>query len=147
MVNNLSINNKMSLGSRFGLGVILGEPTGLTMKGYVSPVVALDLIASWSFVDDAITIIGDVTWDVTDVAIQSTTFSMPFYLGAGIKVGFVRGGKNKGKEIVGARVPVGLAMQFTRIPLEAFVEVAPGMEFTPATEFDFTGGLGARFYF
>lgn len=133
-------------GKRFGAGIVLGEPTGITVKGYLTEQVALDLIASWSFVDDAVTLIGDVTCDILDTG-SSNAFSAPFYAGAGAKVGFDRKGKNDGRTIVGIRVPVGVALQFARHPVELFFEVGPGIELAPATEVDVTGGAGVRFYF
>jgi hypothetical protein len=132
---------------RFGIGIIAGEPTGLSLKGYLTSQFAIDAIASWSFVEDSFTLIGDLTYDFFDFNTNLSSFSLPFYAGAGVKIGFDQGGKNDGKTIVGVRIPIGVAMQFVKYPVEVFFEVAPGIEFSPETEFDFTGGIGARFYF
>lgn len=134
-------------GRRFGAGVIVGDPTGLTLKGYLTDRLALGAIASWSFVNDAFTAIGDVTYDILDIPTPVSTITFPFYVGVGGKVG-IRGKKdNQRKTIVGIRVPVGVAAQWTNIPVEVYVEAAPGIEVLPGTEFDFTGGIGARYYF
>lgn len=134
-------------GKRFGVGIIAGDPTGLSAKGYVTERFAIDGIFSWSFVDEAFIIIGDLTYDFLDIPINSSKFSLPFYAGAGMKIGFDQKGKNDGETLVGVRVPVGVALQWTNYPIEVFFEVAPGIELSPESEFDVTGGIGVRFYF
>lgn len=134
-------------GKRFGAGIVAGDPTGLSAKGYITQKFAIDGIVSWSFVDESLTLIGDLTYEFLDIPVNVTSFSLPFYAGAGIKVGFDQGGKNDGRTLVGIRVPVGVAMQFVKYPIEVFFEVAPGIEVAPASEFDITGGIGARWYF
>lgn len=132
---------------RFGAGIFLGEPTGVTFKGYLTKPLALDAYASWSFADDAFVIISDVTYEFLDIPVDTDNFTLPFYAGAGAKIGFDRKGKNKGKTTGGIRVPLGVAMQFVKHPIEVFFEVAPGIELAPSTEADVTGGMGGRFYF
>lgn len=134
-------------GDRFGLGIILGEPSGLSAKGYFSPRVAGDLIVSWSFVHDALIIVGDVLYDFVDIPVNTRSFTLPFYAGVGGMIGFIEKGNDDGKTFVGVRVPVGVAMQFTNYPIEVFFEVAPGIELAPSTDPDVTGGIGARFFF
>ena len=132
---------------RVGAGFYLGDPTGVTVKGYLTPDLALDGIFSWSFIDDAFTIISDVTYDFFDIPVGAKGFTMPFYAGFGGKLGFDRHGKNDGKTIFAFRAPFGPALQFVRVPVELFLEVSPGLQVAPKTEFDMTGGVGARFYF
>ena len=134
-------------GKHFGLGFILGDPTGLSGKVYITERFAIDAIASWSFVDDAIVIIGDLTYDILDIPVDVQAFTLPFYIGAGAKVGFIEKGNDDGETLVGIRGPVGVAMQFNNLPIEVFFEVAPGIELAPETEADVTGGIGIRFYF
>lgn len=130
---------------RFGIGLYLGEPTGFTGKGYLTDQLAIQGILSWSFVDDAFTIIGDVTYDVLDIPVDVRAFTLPFYIGAGVKVG-INGGKDD-NTLVGIRVPLGVAMQFVNHPVEVFFEIAPGVGVAPETDFDISGGVGGRFYF
>lgn len=131
---------------RFGLGIIAGEPTGITAKGYLTPKVAVSGIASWSLVNESFTLISDVSYQFFDLA-DTSTVSVPFYVGAGALLGFDQGGKNDGKTLFGVRVPVGVSVQWDNHPFEVFLEVAPGIEMVPDTEFEMTGGVGARFYF
>lgn len=136
---------------RFGAGIVVGEPTGITLKGYPGKYLAVDAIVSWSFVDHAFTIIGDVTYDFFDIPIHTAVATFPFYAGAGAKVGIHSDREHdhvhEHRTRVGIRVPVGVAAQWTQYPVEVYLEVAPGIELAPETEFDISGGLGARFYF
>lgn len=130
---------------KLGAGIVLGDPTGFTAKGYVAPKFAVDAYLSWSFVEDAFTIIGDVTYDFLEIPVKTDKITLPFYAGAGAKVGTSRGRTNQ--TVVGLRIPVGIAAQFIKYPVEIFLEIAPGMELSPATEADLTGGIGGRYYF
>lgn len=132
---------------RFGAGLYLGIPTGITVKGYLTEKWALDGIFAWSFTGEGFTLIGDATYDFFDIPVHASSFTLPFYAGVGGKLAFGRDGDDDGKTIAGIRVPVGVAMQFLRHPIEIFIEAAPGIEVIPEAEFDITGGVGARFYF
>ena len=132
---------------RVGAGVVLGDPSGLTIKGFISPRLSLGGIISWSFIDEAFLVVGDVDYEFLEIPIETDKISLPFYAGGGLKVGFDQGGMDKDRTIVGIRVPFGVAVQWTRHPLEVFFEVAPGIDLAPSTKGDLTGGIGARFYF
>ena len=135
--------------SRFGAGVYLGDPVGFTAKFYLTDRVALDSVLAWSFVDESFTMLGDVTYDFFELKVKKhqRDVSVPFYAGVGAKVAFDEDKNGDDETTGGMRIPVGLAVQWKDYPVELFVELAPGVQFAPETEFDFTGGIGARFYF
>ncbi|MDP2599618.1 MAG: hypothetical protein Q8P84_02650 [Deltaproteobacteria bacterium] len=136
-------------GKRFGAGLYLGEPTGITLKGYLTEQLAINGVAAWSFTTDSLMVIGDVVFDFFDIPVDSDAVNIPFYAGAGAVIS-IDGGRGAGRSdgtTAGVRIPVGVAFQWTRHPVEAFVEVGPGVRLAPNTEFDLTGGVGARYYF
>jgi hypothetical protein len=47
----------------------------------------------------------------------------------------------------GARIPLGLSFFIPDTQLELFLEIGPALLLIPETDFDFTGGIGARYYF
>jgi hypothetical protein len=55
-------------------------------------------------------------------------------------------GDGDGKVGFGVRVPLGARWVFRGTPLEAFVELVPGLRLFPDTSFDFGGGLGIRWF-
>ena len=48
---------------------------------------------------------------------------------------------------VGIRIPLGVDYIFAESPFDVFVEIAPILNLVPETEFDWSGGVGARFWF
>ena len=63
------------------------------------------------------------------------------YLGGGGKIAFSK------DTTIGVRIPFGLVYMFSDLPLDVFLELAPGMNLVPATTFDGGGGIGIRYWF
>jgi hypothetical protein len=126
--------------SGFGVGVIFGEPTGLSLKSWLSSKNAVDAAVTWSSIDDFVYLHADFlihSFDVIDVS----DGQLPLYYGIGAKVGF-------GNDLVfGARIPVGLDYMFSGAPVDIFVEIVPGLTIIPAFDFDIDGGIGVRYWF
>ena len=127
--------------SGFGIGVILGEPTGLSGKVWLSRHEAVDMGLAYSFRDKGyFHIHGDYLWHFPDV-IQSTE-RFPLYAGIG---GRLAAGRGSG--IFGVRIPLGVAFWPRSAPIEIFLEAVPILDLAPATELSGNGGIWARFYF
>jgi hypothetical protein len=128
---------------KFGAGIILGEPTGVSAKYFLNDRMAVDAAAGWSLHDDSeFYMHGDLLFHSFDlIPVQSGR--MPVYVGAG---GFVRFRDDDDTQ-AGVRVPVGVSYMFEKAPVDIFVEFAPGIDLTPSTRADFTGGIGVRFWF
>lgn len=134
-------------GRRFGAGIVAGEPTGITLKGYLTQRMAIDATASWSFVNRGFTVLGDVTFEVANFPISSGTVTLPFYVGAGAVIGINPHKNSNHDTIFGVRVPLGIAVQWVNTPVELYLEAGPGIKLAPETNFQITGGLGVRYYF
>ncbi|TFH27347.1 MAG: hypothetical protein E4H10_04165 [Bacteroidia bacterium] len=127
--------------SGFGLGVVFGEPTGLSAKMWTSERTALDAAVAWSFVDYGwLYLQADFLVHNFDL-ISVSEGSLPVYFGVGAYVGL---SSDFG---LGARVPVGIAYHFEGTPVEVFAELVPGLALLPEIRLNFGGGLGARYYF
>lgn len=123
----------------FGIGMQLGEPTGVDAKIWTNNVNALDFGLAWSFDDrEEMIMQADYVWHSFDVFPVSQG-ELPIYFGVGARFIFSE------DPLLGARVPVGLAYMLETFPLDVFVEIAPILNLTPATRFDLGGGLGVRF--
>lgn len=123
----------------FGIGVIAGEPTGITAKTYLSGNDAVDIAASWSFVREAIYLHADYIRHFPGVIDRDFD---DFILYAGIGGLIELGNENA----FGARMPVGINYFFPELPIELFLEIGPAFLLLPETRFELTGGIGARFY-
>ena len=122
-----------------GLGVILGSPSGISLKYWKSGNHAFDAGLAWNFAgEDAISVHGDYLWHSW---LESETGRFAVYYGIGAQTLLAN------ESTIGARIPVGLTYILDDAPIDFFLEVAPIFEVIPNTEFEGAGGIGARFYF
>jgi hypothetical protein len=124
----------------FGMGIMLGEPTGLNAKIWTSPQNAVDVGLAWSFRGEGFFHFhADYLWHFPR-AIRSTE---RFALYAGI--GGLLGGRHE--SVLGIRVPLGIEWWPRNTSLDVFFELAPILDLAPATEFEMDGAIGIRFFF
>ncbi|MDY7029116.1 MAG: hypothetical protein SVR04_12520 [Spirochaetota bacterium] len=140
LISAVLLTNLYAEGQKFGLGVIAGEPTGITAKMYLSENDAVDAAASWSFVKDRIHLHADYIRHFPGV-IDREFDDFVLYAGVG---GLV---ELDDESEFGARIPVGVNYYFNSVPVELFLEIGPALLLIPETRFEFTGGIGARYYF
>ncbi|MCF8241413.1 MAG: hypothetical protein K9J16_08490 [Melioribacteraceae bacterium] len=136
------IGNSNAQDQGFGAGIILGEPTGLSGKLWVGNITAFDFAAAWAFKGDGNLLLqADHVWHRYNL-INVSTGKLPLYYGLGGRVILA-----SNDPYLGIRFPVGLAYQFSGFPADLFFELVPIMDLAPATDFDFGGGLGFRYFF
>ncbi|HUW22419.1 MAG TPA: hypothetical protein VMW39_00060 [bacterium] len=125
----------------FGLGIILGSPTGLSAKIWLSKSTAFDGAAAWSFSRKGrFQIHGDYLWHNFNL-IKVEEGSFPLYYGLGFRFNF-------GDETeAGIRFPIGLEYLFSRAPFDVFIEVVPVLRVIKKTDFEMEGAIGVRFFF
>ncbi len=125
----------------FGAGIILGEPTGLSAKAWVSHQNAVDFGLAYSFRGKGyFHLHADYLWHFPNV-IQSPE-RIPLYTGIGGRLAV-----GSGSGVFGIRIPFGIAYWLSSAPIEFFLEIAPILDLAPATELSGNGGIGARYYF
>lgn len=133
---------------RFGLGVVIGEPTGVTAKWFLDERQALDLTAAWSLSGrDAFHLHGDWLYHWMGAWEVSRGRWAP-YVGIGARLRLREDEPDDDDdETFGVRVPAGVAYHLEPIPLEVFAEVGPTVDVAPDAEADLDVGVGARWYF
>ncbi len=125
----------------FGLGVILGEPTGVCFKAWAGARSAVAGAAAWSFGhQDSLHVHLDYLLH-SFRTIRLENGYLPLYYGIGFRV------KNERDVRLGVRIPVGVNYMFEKVPLDIFVEIAPIFDLSPRTDLFFNGGIGVRYYF
>lgn len=128
-----------------GLGIIVGEPTGLSAKTWLRDGGALAAAAAWSFKDeDALDLHLDY---LRHVNISSPTERDGGRLRPRLHYGV--GGRLKAESDtrLSVRFPVGITGHPRSVPVDVFVEVVPLLDLAPATEIDMSAAIGARYYF
>jgi hypothetical protein len=125
----------------FGLGIILGEPTGLSAKKWLNSHSAMDFGVAWSFgAEDSFHLHADYIYHNFNMfAVEKG--KLPLYFGIGARF------KAQPEATLGARIPVGICYIFENAPLDLFLELGPVLDLVPDVRFRFTGSVGARFYF
>jgi len=125
----------------FGLGVIVGEPTGVSFKYWTDSNSAFDGAVAWSFIDGgALHLHADYILHSFNL-IRVASGSLPFYYGIGGRIKFL---DDAG---IGVRVPVGLAYLFGGTPIDIFFEVVPILDLAPKTDFKINAAIGGRYFF
>ena len=143
LVLSLAMNASAMERNRFGIGVILGEPTGITGKYMINDKNAIDVGVGWEISgDNELHIYGDYLFHLYDV-IEVPKGKLPIYFGGGARWIYREDNDNR----LGVRIPVGLEYLFEDISLGAFVEIVPIVNLTPDTEGDLEGGIGIRYFF
>ncbi len=130
-----------SQNKEFGLGIIVGEPTGVSFKYWTDNNSAFAGAVAWSFIDGgALHIHADyILHSFNLIPVESG--NLPFYYGIGARIKFL---DNAG---IGVRVPVGLAYIFDDTPIDIFLEVVPILDLAPKTDFKINAAIGGRYFF
>jgi hypothetical protein len=133
-----------------GVGLIIGEPTGLSAKYYLADDTAIDLAVGFSFLGQGIQVHSDFLWHPW-VLERQETFVLPVYIGAGLRVHDRNTRSGDGDHVrIGLRTVGGVLFDFVTVPLDVFAEVSAVFDYrTRGSAFgvDFNGGAGIRYYF
>jgi len=132
----------------FGIGIVLGEPTGISAKLYLTDDTAIQAAVGINFIGSGVQ--GNAEYLLHPWVLQDRDlFSLPVYLGPGLR--FIQyGGRGvESHAAIGLRAVIGMQFDFKEQPLDAFVEVAGVVEydFTEKGEVALNLGAGVRYYF
>lgn len=140
----------------FGLGFIVGEPTGISFKGWVGNTQAIDGAVAWSLGHgNVLNVHMDYLFHNYDL-IRVGKGKLPLYYGPGARIRAWQHGEywhhgewhpTDGHADIAFRFPVGLDYQFDGTPLDVFLEAVPTLGVLPATYFGVGAGLGIRYWF
>lgn len=130
----------------FGIGLIIGDPTGLSMNYRLSSQRSVDGALAWSIGrDPGFKIHSDYLWH-RDGIVKADKFALDLHYGVGARIWSLSNRQNENLR-VGPRVPIGIGSNFNQKALEIFTEIALVMNVIPATTADIDLGIGARVYF
>jgi hypothetical protein len=136
---------------QLGIGLIVGEPTGLSMKYWLDDEHAVDAAAAWSFWDGhGFQLHADYLWHNFDLLGSAAACdTLPVYYGVGARLKFREDNGTRddhGATVFGLRVPLGVSYLFDDAPFDIFVEVAPIVDVAPHVDLNFEVAVGLRFY-
>jgi hypothetical protein len=124
-----------------GVGIMVGEPTGLSAKLWTSRGHALDFGAAWSFADEtALNVHADYLIHRPGPP-EISVGGLLFYCGVGGRIKL-----EEDNNRVGVRIPLGVTYLFGQSHLDFFFEIAPVLDLAPSTDLRVNGGFGLRYY-
>jgi hypothetical protein len=143
VISSLGIKSAFAQSKGFGLGVVLGEPTGLAGKYWLENGNAIDFGLGYAFSsnDSRVNLHVDYLFHNYS-AIRSAEKFVLFY-GVG---GRIVTSDNKSAWL-GLRGVIGIDWFIKNAPIDVFLEAAPVFDIAPNTGLDLDAGLGVRFFF
>jgi hypothetical protein len=134
----------------FGAGLIVGEPTGVSVKYYLGDDTAIDGAIGGAFLGKGVQVHADYLWHPW-ILETKPSFVLPVYGGLGMRVLDRNGGGGDEDHFrFGLRVVGGLLFDFTEAPLDVFLEIAGVGDYRTkgdAFGLDINLGAGVRYYF
>jgi hypothetical protein len=129
----------------FGIGLFVGEPTGLDLKVDLQPKSALDIVIGVVSINDGGRDVsyGHLTYLYTVTTGRGRTVRIPLRLGIGASVF----GVTEDNTQLAARVPFELGIRFRRSPLEIYGEITFVLRLIDDVDTNLDGGVGLRLYF
>ena len=128
--------------SGYALGIIAGEPTGISAKYWTTTTTAFDFGLGYSFERNSrMHLHADYLFHARNIF--NTTENVSLHYGPGGRIRLVEDGKSR----LGIRFDVGLTWIPKNSPVDVFLEIAPLLDIIPETDFSFNGGIGVRYYF
>jgi hypothetical protein len=126
-----------------GIGLIVGDPTGVSIKFLNSGYRHFNGAVSWNSGnrnhDGSLYLHADYIFKKWNIfSGRATNFQT--FIGAGL-------GLNTGAEALGVRIPLGIGYVFSEVPIDAHIEVVPGLLLIPDTDFFVDAAFSIRFLF
>jgi hypothetical protein len=122
----------------FGIGLMIGDPTGISAKLWKNKVNALSGGLGFG---TGLNIHADYIWHDFDIIDDLEEGKLPIYYGLGIKID-----SRKNDIKIGVRGVLGLTYIFGEDPFDIFMELSPVLELNSDTRFYSTAAIGYRYY-
>lgn len=136
------LNSAQAQERTFGIGGIIGDPDGISVKAWLSEstaiagAISVDLGENYSWLSvhaDFLKQNTVVTWE--EALLQT-------HYGGGVRI--VSGDF---QDYIALRAPVGIDVNAIDAPVEVFMEVVPTIDVDPEFYFYFSGAMGFRYFF
>lgn len=133
-----------------GVGLFVGQPTGLDLKIGLERRTALDVVIGWDRLDEGRVDYAHATFLANLGVARGRSVLVPFRVGVGVAV--FDGAGAFGDEVnVAVRAPIELGLRFRRTPVELYGELALKLTLIDGnddhSDVDGDGGVGLRVYF
>lgn len=136
-------------GGDFGLGLIIGDPTGVNGKYFLSSELAIDGAIGFGVLGGHHTKLqADFLWHFG--VDRWSAAALDLYLGVGPALAVHDHhdhNHDHGNLWIGARAPFGASLAFSKVPLDVFLELAVGLWLVEHLHTDLDAAIGVRYWF
>lgn len=126
----------------FGVGIIVGLASGLSLKNWIDSAGAIQIDANWNFDYGAFGVGVAYLFHNFDLIKNVQYSKLPVYFG--IK-GW--GAFAANSAVIGIQVPLGIVWIPRTAPIDVFLQFEPGLSIIPGTHWAYNAGIGIRYYF
>ncbi len=128
----------------FGFGVMLGHPTGLSVKTRLNKREAIAYGAAWKFEEEhQVHLHADYLLHEYNIFQQpQARQQLPVYFGAGLRILH----DEDDDDLIGLRIPLGIVFEPAKAPVDVFAEIVPMIDLFPETGLSLHAAVGARFF-
>ena len=121
-----------------GLGIIVGDPYGITGKYWLNKTEAIDAAIGFG----NLSVQADYLWHKWDLFPRPSVGQIAGYCGLGLKIK-----DNDHDTEFGVLGPLGIAYELPQHHIELFAELVPVLDLAPDVELNLDGGIGIRYFF
>jgi hypothetical protein len=127
---------------RWEIGVVLGQPTGLSAKYWINSRSTIDGAVAYELRDeeDRVDLYADYQFNFLFLPVGQGVVPLYFGLGPFVEL-------STDEVALGARIPVGVQYFIPNARLSLFGELAPVLEVVPSSDVGIRGGVGIRLVF
>lgn len=148
LVSLMIILSTSAMAEGFQAGVILGAPTGISLKQELGNNRAIDGVIAYSLDKDmGFDIHADYLFENAKRFTPQGVHPLDLYYGLGLRVVNYDRGEHNDKLGFGPRLPLGVTMDFTNPSIQLFAEMALILDVVPATDVFLDAGIGVRLKF
>ena len=130
---------------RFGLGISVGDPVGMSCKYWLTQKSAFDIALGWQGDDNTYFHIDYLSHNYKSIPKGELTGDIPFYRGIGLRCDRIFTARNDLR--LGIRFVLGINYLFEGVPGDIFAELVPTLVIQPDVTAMISASIGARYYF
>ncbi|AHI05729.1 hypothetical protein BDW_06115 [Bdellovibrio bacteriovorus W] len=144
----MSLSAPLAAHAESALGVVLGDPSGLSARHRVDAGHSLEGALAFSAGHRrGFHIHGTYLWDKARTFVVEHSNIVELYYGLGFRLINIDGGRYNGDVALGPRAPLGLLYKIDNPNLEFFAELSLALDIVPSIDVDLDAGIGVRIRF
>ncbi len=127
----------------FGLGIMLGDPSGLNGKYFLNSKNAVEVGLGVGVFGSENSLALHVDYLYHNEELIQSSEKFPVFYGFGLRIR----SKEEAEFGMGVRGIIGMSWVSQTVPIDVFIHIAPVFKLFPATKFGIDAALGTRYFF